>query len=121
MISLLRLRYISFLKSSFRSILITCPLIIWSSLVHHSVLLLYGPLDQLKKKWNEQKTASGFGKKLSSELTDALPYSISEKSKTDCTSRHLGDITFAFQYFCVPTRLENLIVLCFDLILISMN
>ena len=25
---------------------------IWSSLVHHSVLLLYGALDQLKKKKN---------------------------------------------------------------------
>ena len=69
----------------------------------------------------EQKTALGFGKKLSSELTDALPYSISAKSKTYSTSRHLDDITFAFQYFCVPTRLEYLMVLCFDLILISMN
>ena len=96
---------------------------IWSSLVHHSVLLLYGPLDQFEKKrtWNEQKTASRFGKKLSSELTDALPYSIPEKSKTYSTSRHLDDITFPFQFFCVPTRLEYFMVLCFDLIFISMN
>ena len=47
----------------------------------------------------EQKTASGFGKKLSSEITDTLPYSISEESQTDSTSRHLGDINFAFQFF----------------------
>ena len=92
--------------------LITCPLIIWSSLVHHSVLLLYGPLDQLKKKkWNEPKTASGFDKKLRSEITDTLPYSISEESQTDSSSRHLGDINFAFQFFfCAPTRLEYLMV-----------
>ena len=70
----------------------------------------------------EQKTASGFGKKLSSEITDTLPYSISEESQTDSTSRHLGDINFAFQFFlCVPTRLEYLMILCFDLIFINMN
>ena len=70
----------------------------------------------------EQKTASGFGKKLSSEITDTLPCSISEESQTDSTSRHLGDINFAFQFFfCAPTRLEYLMVLCFDLIFISMN
>ena len=52
----------------------------------------------------EQKTASGFGKKLSSEITDTLPYSISEESQTDSTSRHLGDINFAFQFFFVCQR-----------------
>ena len=55
---------------------------------------------------NEHKTALGFGKKMSYEFTEALPYSISEESQTDSTSRHLGDINFAFQFAFLPTGLE---------------
>ena len=41
-----------------------------------------------------------------SELAEALPCSISEKSQTDSISRHLGDINSAFQFVFLPTGLE---------------
>ena len=44
---------------------------------------------------------------MSNEFTEALPYSISEESQTDSTSRHLGDINFAFQFAFLPTGLES--------------
>ena len=93
-----------------------------SSLVNNSVLSLNGLPDQFFKTRNEQKTALGVGKKLSSEFTEALPYSLSEESQTDSTSRHLGDINFAFQFVFLSTGLEfYMMVLCFYLIFISLN
>ena len=41
------------------------------------------------RTWNKQKKALAFGKKTNSEFAQALPYSISEESQTDRTSRHL--------------------------------
>ena len=58
------------------------------------------------KTWNKQNTALAFGMKTSSGFEEVLPYSISEESQTDSTSRHLGDINYAFQFFFLPTRLH---------------
>ena len=45
---------------------------------------------------------------MSNEFTEALPYSISEESQTDSTSRHLGDINFAFQFAFFADRVRVL-------------
>ena len=60
--------------------------------------------------------------KTSREFPEALPYSISEESQTDSTSRYLGDMNSAFQFVFFPKGLENeTIVLCFYLIFFSLN
>ena len=47
------------------------------------------------KTRNNQEIALVFDMKKSSEFTEALPYSMSEESQTDSTSRHLGDVSSA--------------------------
>ena len=72
--------------------------------------------------WNEQKTTLALGKKTSCELVEALPYSASQESQGDNTSRHLGDMNSVIQFFFLATGLEYYImVLCIYLILISIN
>ena len=89
-LSLWRLKHIPTWNSSFRSILTNGALIIRSSLVHNSALLLYAWLiKSILRTRNEQKKALVFGEKRNSKFAKALPYSISEESQTDSTSRHL--------------------------------